>query len=125
MKDFVIISAELNTVSKAQNKAATKLLKDWLVEHNYAFKQVIGCYMGASETSFVVCTPTPREVLNLVRKAALFDQECILHVDGLSNACLVNSEGSTPIGKFNEVSGKPETDAWTFDPQTGTYYVVS
>ena len=125
MKDFVIISAELVTASEAQNKAAAKLLKDWLVEQNYAFKQVLGCYMGVTETSFVVCTPTPREVLNLIRKANLFDQECILHVDGLSNARLVNSEGSTQIGKFHEVSGKPETDAWTLDPQTGTYYVVS
>lgn len=125
MKGFVIISAERDYRSKAANKVSTDLLRTWLTEQNYAFKEVDGCYKGTIETSFVVLAPTRDEISNLVCQAKEYSQECILAVNNLSEAFLVNGDIYTSIGRFTALEGLPEDDSWTFDHQTGTYYEVS
>ena len=57
---YVIISAEKEGLSKAENEARTKQLEDWIVEAGYSFKHALGGYTydGADgytkEKSFVV-----------------------------------------------------------------------
>ena len=125
MFKFVIISAERSDRSILANEIATETLEAWLVEQNYAFKGVIGCYQGTKELSFVVLAPTKAEVSNLVAQSRLYDQECILAVSSLSEAFLVDGDTYTPIGHFRTIAGKPAGDSWTFDPYTGEYYEVS
>ena len=125
MFKFVIISAERSDRSILANEIATETLEAWLVEQNYAFKGVIGCYQGTKELSFVVLAPTKAEVSNLVAQSRLYDQECILAVNSQSKAFLVDGDTYTPIGQFKAIAGKPASDNWTFDPYTGEYYEVS
>jgi len=124
MYKFVIISAEREYRSKTANRACTDLLETWLTEQNYSFKEVDGCYQGVVETSFVVLAPTEAEIANLARHAKEYNQECILAVDSLSEAFLVVGDTYTPIGQFRALDGLPDSDNWTFDPQTDTYYGV-
>jgi len=128
---FIILSAELKTLSKDQNGRRTKLLEGQLMgfrgETGREFHKVVGVYKGDREDSFIVYTS---DVKAMQRFAKLYEQESILVRNG-HNDCYLHYVSGDPdefLGHFREVS-RPKAmmnhDSYTIirDRQKEHYWV--
>ena len=126
-KQFYIISAERANEMDRENQWNTESLRHQLKRRSLPHKQVLGCYAGSHEVSFVVVTGDERAILELTNK---HEQESVLHVDANRQASLIycDDERRESLGKFRTVPAStvdPKTDAYTIDPLTGHTWVAS
>jgi hypothetical protein len=87
------------------------------------FKQVSGQFEGKLEASFVVPADRAEAVLRIAEKDG---QDFILHLDEYRKASLIVVDTRTMLASFGQwqaAQPRPGEDN-TFDPVTGTYYVV-
>jgi len=122
---FVLISAELSSLSQEENKQRTEELLARLQRADMAFKKVQGKYQGTTETSYLVVamTASDRTFLEILGKE--YGQECILYVDRDRLATLIYSDKVTPIGSFKLISkDKEPTGDYTYDYETNTYWSI-
>ena len=126
-KKFTILSAELSTLSGAENRFRTDELRKLLIRNELDFKRAEGCYKGTTEVSFVVDTPSV-EVFNKLYNAAknLFDQESVLYVDEDSQAHLMYSKGyeQEHLGTFTQVNPKRLEELEAYTVVDNTLYAV-
>jgi len=127
---IALVSASLSKLGRDKNKKRTEFLadlfKDRLTEP-WKFAPVKGCYKGQKEDSFKVNVSDPID-LGLVEKVArFFDQESYLLIDSNRIAWLwflngdVHRLGSLVAASAAEAMAQ---EAWTFDPESGTYFIV-
>jgi hypothetical protein len=95
----LFISAELSTLSDAQNKARTRSLSDILAglsESGFQVSEVQGCYMGSLETSYrVTCPDNDLFNLSMIRTIARqFGQHSILWVNADGQSFLDYLDGN-------------------------------
>ena len=129
-KPFYIISAESTNRGKVDNDRASEALLHQFALKELPSKEVVGCYKGTKERSFVVhCSQN--DALEL---AIHFQQESVLFVDQFRNASLLYTDPLRtpgeypiePIGRF-EACTKEEalaSDGYTQDPTHDNYYHV-
>lgn len=116
-----ILSAHYGLISDADNKLRADGLRAYLNLKGYGVKQVLGCYKGEREISFLILGIDESEALALARA---YGQESVLHVDANRAASLVYSHADRarlPLGRFQAVPADQvaDLDAYTIDPQTG------
>lgn len=99
----------------------TNLTDTWKAE------PVKGCYKGQEEDSFKVNVNDPIDLGVVDAAARHFEQESYLVIDAERIAWLYYLKGRTQrLGEFvavSEFEAKAQ-DAWTFDPESGTYFIV-
>jgi len=123
LKPFVIISAELDSNSNAENRFVSRNLLHILELNEINFKVVIGVYKGVKEISYLIIEPNVDQILHL---SAKYKQESILVVSEDRTASLSYSDGKTEsIGSWKEVTRlKAEScDCHTYDPILNTHYI--
>lgn len=92
-------------------------------------KELVGMYEGQEELSYLV--PNSKNAMVL---AGIFQQECVLVLSTMENgkrrATSVqpiphSTHFELPLGEFKNVGqNKPTQDCWTFDIETGNYFVI-
>lgn len=98
-----------------------------LIKLDINFKLVDGFYKyedrrSIKENSFVVGAKHENLVLKL---AKAHNQESVLYVDGMGNASLFYLKGKIiKLGKFKQVSGDQDLEAYTYDASTDTYWAA-
>lgn len=104
--------------------------KSWLTSQGFFFNSIIGCYKGVKEESFKIKLNIETiDFALLLRKAQEYSQESILTLDNKNRAELVfvNDLKRQPLGIFHRVPKHvAETkDAYSFDPNTSSYYLAA
>ena len=129
MKLCIIISACKAGLSDAMNLGRTALLHDELSKEKRIFQRVQGCYKGIKEDSFFITLDPTRDIdINnvydyIAEKIEKYDQECVMLVLNKGDSYLINRDHSHVfIGKLVTSICKPNTDAYTFDPELELYY---
>lgn len=92
---------------------------------NIAYKEVIGCYMGQFEQSFLI----QDNVDFALDIAKLYEQECILELSAFTrDARLIypHTKSSISIGSFVSVDKDTaqRQDSYTYDPETKQYFIT-
>ena len=106
---YVVLSAELSTLTAEQNAERSGKLRKYLGDTCLDFDVAEGCYKGVKETAFVVQVKTFEVVPLLLETAAEYGQESILLVDSRDKAYLLFAEGTEiiPLGKVQESTAEP------------------
>lgn len=84
-------------------------------------KEYIGSYKGVEEKSYLL--PANSDTISLARA---FNQESIVKLNG-NNATILDTISQRPLlqGEWLNVgTNKPDTDAWTYDIESGTYFII-
>jgi len=122
-----ILSASHAEDTRKENDRATFGLHLGLTRHKIPFKWVKGFYQGFNEDSFLCVPRGPSDVIEIWKLAKINNQESVLHLDQDRNATLafLNGGENLPLGKFRPCSAlrAAECDAWTFDPETNTFFI--
>jgi len=118
---FIIFSVEKGHKTLADeinNKSAIQVLES----KGISFKQVIGCWRGSTEKSFLV---SDKYIDFCTRLAANYGQEALLRVDKYRNGEVISiSDGEVLCsGKFKQSSNIEGYLFWTIDPDTGKSWV--
>lgn len=126
---FAIISAELSSLSNAENARRTEWLRQKL--RTYEPVECEGSYQGSKEQSFIVILPSGDsggELYGLVRSLArALNQESILYVDASGAAWLDYVQGAQEtesIGHFKEVEKAVALEASAYTKVVGRYFVT-
>lgn len=89
-------------------------------------KHLIGSYKGTEENSYLL--PANGDVLRL---AKCYEQESIVKLGTMSNgkrkATVLDTISQRPLltGDWVNVGTiKPDSDAWTYDIETGNYFII-
>lgn len=125
LREFVILSAELDSRTFEGNRQATENLRNCLSELHLPYKQVKGMYKGVEEVSFMVIVRDEAEEQTVKNFAfQSFGQESVLFRDLYGKAYLEFSQGSKQeLGRFTQVDNVEDIDAYTqVDEQ---YWVVA
>lgn len=112
----------LNTGSEAEEKAILKA-------HGFsANKPLEGHYKGEQEQAWLVCLSGQEDRRKLVELAREYKQESVLFsgIDRTSVLYFVGDGHEEIVGVLTEVheSIAKEKDAYTFDPQSGKYFLT-
>ena len=128
-ESFVIISAELSTLTPKENELRTRALQRNLDYSEIPYKKVTGVYKGTEEVSFLVITagvPWPL-VEQFKQESALFvgkEREAILHYN---NSFKAYGDIKFPerVGTFQVVSEAraKQQDCYTYDHEKNLYYI--
>ncbi len=88
------------------------------------FKVLQGYYKGDLEISFMC---SQRDFTDYVLRSGYVDnQESIFHVSPSGYCCLEYRNGALePLGELLISTGMPDTEAWTYDPESKTYWYTS
>lgn len=124
LQEFIILSAELDTMSPRNNYQRTELLDSMLQELKFPYKQIQGCYKGSTEQSFMVIVKNEIEY-EVVKDFAFksFNQESILFRDYKGEASLLYQNGKTEVlGKFKQVDDVSNLDAYSV--VNGEYWTI-
>lgn len=119
---FAIFAVERSDVSDDQNIQRNAFILRSLDVNKIAYKQLVGTYKGVNEVSYLVQNIEFAESMGRI-----FDQECILISDANGLCSLDAQDGtSTVIGRMIDVDAQTAkaSDASTFDPSTGRYFIV-
>lgn len=125
-----ILSAERFDLSDYENKARTAELIDCLETYGIGFKTVRGCYKGSIETSFYCVLKDDSDLKTVLGLAADFEQETVLIREPETDLCsLWEPETGEPletIGEWTETTktGAELADGYTYDIETGIYYII-
>ena len=121
-----IFSVYKSNKSLNENQKNHESLKA-LIDDNgaIAYKEVIGCYMGQFEQSFLIQDNLEFALV----MAKLYEQECILELSAFTrDARLIYTLTQSPIsvGVFTAVNKETalKEDNYTYDPMTGVYYIT-
>jgi len=124
LKEFIILSAELSTLSARNNHQRTELLDSMLQELELPYKQIQGCYKGSTEESFMVIFKNEEE-FEAIKDFAFksFDQESILVRDYKGEASLLYQNGKTEVlGKFKQVNDV--SNLYAYSVVNGEYWTI-
>jgi len=118
-----VFRSNLSFDENQKNHESVKALMD--DAGNIAYKEVIGCYMGQFEQSFLI----QDNVDFALDIAKLYEQECILELSAFTrDARLIYplTQSSISIGVFTAVDKEmaQRQDNYTYDPMTGIYYIT-
>ena len=92
---------------------------------NYNRLAIHGVYKGKEELSYII--EVDDNLADIQALANKYDQECILYLDNQREATLMYGDGKKEyIGSFKSASKQlaQTKDSYTFNPQTGVYYIV-
>jgi hypothetical protein len=127
---IAIFSACRENCTKAENAKATLQVGQYLkkgLSKSWKAAPVKGCYKGSIEDSFKVNIEDDQDLNLVIALASMFEQESVLIVDGSRIAWLSYAKGrDVRLGEFiavSEAEAKAQ-DAWTFDPESDTYFIV-
>lgn len=88
------------------------------------FKVLQGYYKGELEISFMCSIKDFEDYV--VPSGYVSKQESFLHVSPSDYCCLVYNNGTLePLGGLLISTGVPDTEAWTYDPRSRTYWYTS
>lgn len=127
LTEFIILSAELDTLTELENNRRTANLASCLRELNLNHKVIEGCYKGSTEISFLVTFKNEDEY-NTIKDFGLvnFSQDSILVRNYKGEASLVYGNGNTvSLGKFKQVSEEEATKQDAFSKVDGNYWIVA
>ena len=112
MKNKLIFSAELSTMSSYQNNRRTMSLIQTINNMNISFIKAIGSYKGSKETSFIVSSKHINIVLDLMN---LFSQESILVLDSKGQASLRFADNNVIdlMGRMMQIESNELPEAYT------------
>ena len=120
-----ILSAELNTSSKAVNVASTKSLEHLLTSLKIPHGPIIGSYNGTEEHSYLIMGEKYEALVKVL--SAQYKQESYLKVDENRVATLIYSKGpETKLGQFVEIS-ELEAESipnWSYSPVLNSYFTT-
>jgi len=130
MKNSIIISAELSTLSRSENQLRTWSLKHLLEELPIKYKSVQGMYKGSSEQSFIIDLSEGNVLVEEIIDIALDDygQEAALIIDeNLKGSLIYNDGTSEHIGTFKPLDSYTRVDNQVYiceapEPQLDTTY---
>lgn len=103
MRESIIISAELSTLSERENKERTSLLTELLDTLPIDYRPVQGMYKGSSERSFIIALSNGNLLAQDIIDIALDDygQEAALIIDSeLKGSLIFKGGASEHIGTF-------------------------
>ena len=120
---FSVYKSDKALGENQKNHESVKALMDDV--GNIAYKEVIGCYMGQFEQSFLI----QDNVDFALDIAKLYEQECILELSAFTrDARLIYplTQSSISVGVFTAVDKETaqRQDSYTYDPMTGVYYIT-
>jgi hypothetical protein len=128
---IALVSASLSEhCSIEENAQRTAKLADFFKNNltdSWKVAPVKGCYKGQEKDSFKVNVNDPIDLGAVDAAARHFEQESYLVIDSDRIAWLCYLKGRTVrLGEFvvvSEFEAKAQ-DAWTFDPESETYFIV-
>ena len=122
-KPFFIISAELSSLSANANEIRTSDLKEYLDALGHDYAQIIGCYKGVKEVSFMVFTSDKGLAVEL---AGMYHQDSVLIRNGHNDCFLWYSEDKEEFsGHFKQVDEEYAIGQDAYSICAGTYWIVS
>lgn len=115
----------------AYHKEAEEILNRFRIE----YAEVVGCYEGDKERTFLVILDESREIAPVLNLAARYKQDSVLVLDPASHdgkrraRLIADLDASRPVvaeGPFYATTREDALSriAWTFQPRTGVYYVA-
>ena len=118
-----VFRSNLSFDENQKNHESVKALMDDV--GNIAYKEVVDCYMGQFEQSFLI----QDNVDFALDIAKLYEQECILELSAFTrDARLIYplTQSSISVGVFTAVDKETaqRQDSYTYDPMTGVYYIT-
>lgn len=125
-----ILSAERFDLSDYENRARTAELIECLENYGIGFKTVRGCYKGSIEVSFYCVLKNDEDLKTVLGLAADFEQETVLIRHPETDSCeLWKPETGEPletIGTWSETTktGAELAEGYTYDIETGIYYII-
>ena len=100
-----------------------KAIQEYFPDYNRL--AIHGVYKGVSELSYII--EVDDNLADIQALANKYDQECILYLDNQREATLMYGDGKKEyIGSFKSASKQlaQTKDSYTFNPNTGVYYIV-
>ena len=125
--EFIILSAELSSLTGGENTFRTRNLVACLVDLGVKYTPVTGCYEGVEEISFMVMTPD-ESTFEAVRDLGLksFNQDSILFRDYTGEAALYYGNGDyQPLGTFKQVTKECAFFQDAYTKVNGAYWIVA
>lgn len=129
---FVILSAELNDLTDAENAEVTQDLYRHLLQTPFVIRRVTGSWEGREEAGFQVFQPTSWSEDEFIQELEIlafgqFGQEAILVVqepDGESALRFYSSE-VLPVGHWHQIEpdALADHDGWT--NVNGEYFITT
>lgn len=124
---FWVISAERPEHTTVINRRRTSELRLLAGARGYAIRSVEGYWDGQREAATVLASVggSFEFVADMLTR---FAQDAALYVDRHGAAFLYGRDGScTPVGTWRAVdrASAEASQGYTFDPETGAYYVAS
>jgi len=132
MRNSIIISAELSTLSRSENEGRTKRLIELLDALPINYKPVQGMYKGSPEQSFIIDLSDGSVLVEEIIDIALDDygQEAVLTIDENLNGTLIYTDGTSEvIGTFKPLDSYTRVDDQVYiceapEPQLNTSYTT-
>ncbi len=127
LQEFIILSAELSTLSINENRNRTVNLFKCLKELGFNFRPIEGCYKGATEISFMVIVKDEAEI-ETVKDLGLksFKQDSILFRDYKGETSLIfNNSDIMSIGRFKQVDRSIALQYDAYSVVDNNYWIVS
>lgn len=120
---FFIISAELSKEDVLINSIATSNLESDLKNSGHKFSEIVGCYKGKLEASFIVYTSDTGLGIELCKR---YNQDSVLLRNSHNDCVLWYSEEKQEFkGHFKQV---PEKEALKHDAYSiinGDFYIIT
>lgn len=119
---MIILSAERSNLTVKENRVRTLSLMKKLRMFGYTFKVIRGNYRTIGETSIVVQS---NNIGGLVYLSAMYNQDCILHVDDVnSRAMFCSALSSDIVGTWSKVSKDIALDSVGYSKIGLNYFTI-
>lgn len=122
---IVIFSVFQSHLPYINNIANTSTVESEMKRLGIPYKRVLGSYNGVIETSLVIPAEFKWAAYDFAR---LFSQDSILETDSNGNAYLtfIKTNETNLLGQLRPASEEyaVSKDAYTFDPETATYWIA-
>jgi hypothetical protein len=127
---FVVITANLPTVSKVESNSRMDLLETVLSKSVFKdrYKLIEVSDFLIDETAFMVVVYNFDEVRELIDVAKDYNQDSVLYVDSNRNCFLLGTDGANlPMGTLKAATKSQalEYNSYIFDSSTNQYYLVT
>lgn len=123
MKNLILLSAELSTLSATENAERSLWLATQLHNSGLTYERCEGCYCGAMETSYALPWDK-RHADAALCLGNLFEQESLLFVDEHGRATLgyLREPKIVPLGRLRKLERTTSVSNYTI--YRGTFYTT-